>query len=90
MRMWLCNRKFTTVGEVLTKPLTASQVSSLFWGVEGGKCNSKDKLINTACKFLGIEESQMRMWVYKLGRSLQNLLQLARYVVYFGEWRRKM
>ena len=27
MRMWLCNRKFTTVGEVLTKPLTASQVS---------------------------------------------------------------
>ncbi|CAC5367741.1 MYO5 [Mytilus coruscus] len=28
MRMWLCNRKFTTVGEVLTKPLTAEQASN--------------------------------------------------------------
>ena len=28
MRMWLCNKKITTVGEVLTKPLTASQVSA--------------------------------------------------------------
>jgi myosin heavy subunit len=26
MRMWLCNRKFTAVGEVLTKPLTSEQV----------------------------------------------------------------
>ena len=26
MRMWLCNRKITTVGEVLTKPLTRTQV----------------------------------------------------------------
>lgn len=26
MRMWLCHRKITTVNEVLTKPLTASQV----------------------------------------------------------------
>ena len=33
MRMWLCNRKFTTVGEVLTKPLTASQVGVLGGGV---------------------------------------------------------
>ena len=28
MRMWLCNRKFTTVGEVLTKPLTSEQASN--------------------------------------------------------------
>ncbi|XP_076081183.1 unconventional myosin-Va-like isoform X3 [Mytilus galloprovincialis] len=28
MRMWLCNKKFTTVGEVLTKPLTAEQASN--------------------------------------------------------------
>jgi len=27
MRMWLCHKKFTTVNEVLTKSLTASQVS---------------------------------------------------------------
>ena len=29
MRMWLCNRKITTVGEVLTKPLTRTQVSTV-------------------------------------------------------------
>ena len=26
IRMWLCNRKIVTANEVLTKPLTASQV----------------------------------------------------------------
>ncbi|CAG2205322.1 MYO5 [Mytilus edulis] len=49
MRMWLCNKKFTTVGEVLTKPLTAEQ--------------AKDKHLQLMCQLLGIEESQMRMWL---------------------------
>lgn len=27
MRMWLCHKKIVTVGEVLTKPLTLTQVN---------------------------------------------------------------
>ena len=63
-RMWLCNRKFTTVGEVLTKPLIASQVGGGHWGRgEGTWGQSKDKDITTACKLLEIEESQMKIWL---------------------------
>lgn len=36
MRMWLCHKKIVTVGEVLTKPLTLTQVnlilSQCIWG----------------------------------------------------------
>ena len=64
MKIWLCNRKFTTVREVLTKPLTSSQVGGGHWGRgEGTWGQSKDKNITTACRLLGIDESQMRMWL---------------------------
>ena len=55
--MWLCNRKFTTVGEVLTKPLTASQVSGDAGvdGIEhGGQSRDKNviSLLPVECKGL--------------------------------------
>lgn len=43
IRMWLCNRKIVTAQEVLTKPLTVSQVNFLYFLI---KVNKSKKLFS--------------------------------------------